>query len=745
MVVSIAMLGIGLSGTLQAVFPWLKDRQKVGIYALLLGLSIPLGFALTNMVPFDPARLAWDREQLLFICLYYLILSVPFFFFGLVMSSAFALESQRSAVVYGADLLGAGAGSVVSLLLIAWAGPERAVVLIAMSPLLGAYLFGRRSASVSLALILALGYFAFPGAFNIRMSPYKELHQALLFPGASLIRTYQDGFQRVDVFNSPMARFAPGLSLSYLNALPGQLGVTVDGTGMSAITDARLGPLEFTRHMPSALPYSIRKIESALLAEPRGGLPVLMARGFGVEDIHVADSSPLLIDVIDRDFSSYSGGIYKDNTYKRLARSALISTGRSFDLIDISMLDAVPAGSFGISEDYRFTLEAFSEYFRHLGNDGMLSLSLYVLPPQRTELRLLTTSIAALESLGVDEPSRNIVAIRSWGVLCILFKVTPFQDTEVSAIKGFADRNGFDLVYYHGITGGESGRYIKAASGEPYANAFMEIVLDETRAGFIKGYPFDITPAEDNRPFFHYYIRASRLKEIYELSGRKWQFFMESGYVLPAVLVQAVLLSLLLLVLPSVKKQMRDTGPKFFLSYFALLGAGFMFIEIPLIQKMILPFETPALAVATVLASVLISSGMGSLASRKFSFMRTPFTLFILAALSLPYILLLSPAAVAMGSLGLAMRVAACFVIVFPLGAMMGIPFPLGMSIIGQSNPDLVPWAWAVNGCLSVISPLLAVLLAISIGYTGVIMLGAALYMAAFLVLRNEMRDSLSG
>ena len=96
MVISIAMLGIAASGTVLAVFPALKDIRRVSFYGLMLGASIPVSYLLANAVPFDPARLSWDRLQLLAISLYYIILCVPFFCFGLIVSIAYSAISAKS-------------------------------------------------------------------------------------------------------------------------------------------------------------------------------------------------------------------------------------------------------------------------------------------------------------------------------------------------------------------------------------------------------------------------------------------------------------------------------------------------------------------------------------------------------------------------------------------------------------------------------------------------------------------------
>src|SRR3990172_2063249 len=101
-------------------------------------------------------------------------------------------------------------------------------------------------------------------------------------------------------------------------------------------------------------------------------------------------------------------------------------------------MGTVPSGSFGISEDYRFTVEAFKQYFHHLKSDGLLSLNLFIVPPPRIELRLLDTMITALEETGVKEAGKQIAAIRSWGTICLLLKRSPFTPGEIESIKRFA-------------------------------------------------------------------------------------------------------------------------------------------------------------------------------------------------------------------------------------------------------------------------------------------------------------------
>jgi hypothetical protein len=395
----------------------------------------------------------------------------------------------------------------------------------------------------------------------------------------------------------------------------------------------------------------------------------------------------------------------------------------------------VPSGLFGISEDYAFTVEAFKQYLTHLSSDGVVSLNMFIIPPPRTELRLLATGIAALEELGATEPGENVAAIRSWGSITMLIKKNPITEDEINSIKKFSRNKNFDLLYYPGIKESESNIYVRMPDND-YFRAFQSLIALDKRATFIKDYIFDVAPVTDERPFFNHYLRAGKVKETLEVMGGKWQYFIEEGYLLPVVLVQVILLSLILLVLPSLKRKER-ARPSSVLMYFALLGLGFMFVEVPLIQGMILPLENPSYAVAVVLASVLICSGAGSLLSQRYASLRTPLTVIVLAILIVPYGLLLTVLAGKVAAYPLEAKFALSFLLVAPAAALMGIPFPMGMRLLGEKSPGLIPWAWAVNGCFSVLAPVLATMLALAFGFKVVFLLGALMYAGAFAVIRK--------
>lgn len=777
MVISIAMLGIGASGTALSLYPGLKKPSRIGIYCLLLGIAIAISYTIANRIPFDPVKLMWSRSHIFYVAGYYLILSVPFFFSGLVIATALSSFSSRSSLLYGADLLGAGMGCLGILGLLTFFSPDRVVFLLASAAFIAAFLNGGKYLKCISSLLVPACIVVFvvsPSFTEIRISPYKGLQQSLSHPGAEHLSTYLSPYSRIDVFRSPAARFAPGLSLRYLGTLPEQLGVSFDGGNITAITKYdNEASLEFLKYLPSSLPYAMKGHDSPGLAENErqgvsftgkkvlildsgGGLQALVAEYWGYKDVVNTESNALFAEIIRRDFDRFSGGILKEHIWTGLGRAWLKQDDRLFDIIDIPLTGTSPSGAFGISEDYRFTVEAFREYLSHLTRDGVLSISLFIIPPPRTELRLVNTAVRAMEELGQKDSNKHVAAIRSWGSICILIKNSVFSRADILKLKRFAEERRFDLVYYPGISEEETNIYVKMPD-DSYSSAFMNLLDQDTRTKFARSYIFEVSPVYDDSPFFNYYLKLDKFREIYHAMGGKWQFFVEEGYILPVVFIQVLLLSFVLILLPVFSVKYRNgntpTHPDkgriegfpdgvFFLPYFGLLGLGFMFIEISLIQKMILPLEYPPYAAATVLTSILISSGTGSLLSHNFPEMRRPSTLIAIPVIAVIYSLALPALSDSILPYPVIVKVFLVFLLLMPPGLLMGIPFPAGLHILGKRNEYLIPWAWAINGCLSVLAPILTILLAIEAGFKIVILTGALSYAAAFLMLRMFLKKT---
>lgn len=759
MVVSIAMLGLAAAGVLLSLFPGLKRPALIGRYALGLGIAMPVGFLLINLFPFDPVRLSWEKTEVLRIGCHYLVLAVPFLFAGLIMATAFSARSAQSGLIYGADLLGAGIGSVAVLAITSLMPPEQGIFLLSAAVLTASCLLlqaGIRHTALVLALF-SLAIFRFEPEFcTLKISPYKGLEAALRYPGATHLRTFYSPSARVDTFISPAVRFAPGLSLRYLDPLPEQTGIAVDGGDVGAVTDAsEPARLAFLSFLPAALPYEAGKRSRVLVLDPGGGLHLLLARHYGAAEVVGIESIPLVARVTE-ELTGKAAGKKRERILTGLGRSRLRGEKGGFDLIDLPLQGVGPSAAFGVAEEYRLTGEAFREYLSHLGPEGALCVSLFLLPPPRMELRILATAAAALEELGVRHAARHMAVVRSWGSLTILVKRSPLDRGELERIRRFARERSFDLAFLPGLRPEESNVFIRLPD-DKYYRACAAILSPLARKAFMESYLFDIEPVRDDAPFFNHFLRLGRIWEIYRVMGGKWQFFLEEGYLYPAIFLQALLLSACLILAPALAgfrntidsgrhggtAEQIDTAPsertrlrtKRFLPYFALIGIGFMFLEIFLIQKLILPLGNATQALIAVLASLLAGSGAGSLLSQRRAALRRPVILALIALLAILYGRLLPEASGLLASLDPAPRFAAACLALLPLGLPMGIPFPLGMRLLGERDSSLIPWAWVINGSFSVLAPVTAVMTALATGFGAVAYLASAAYFLAFLIL----------
>jgi len=425
MVVSIAMLGLAVSGTVLAVFRARHPGSLEFRPTWLTGLSAAMIFCylLAVRIPFDPVRLSWDKTQILLITLYYLMLAIPFFVTGMIIVSLFSSMGSDAGKLYAADLTGAALGSVIVIVLQTLLSPGRCVFVFALLPLCGCLLIGStrvRLLSAAMTGTIALLIVLNPYWINIPLSPYKELPAMLQLTGARQLKTLYGPQARVDIFKSPGVRYAPGLSLAYRGTLPEQIGISVDGGGVMAVTTAGVGPsTEFVRYLPSSIAYELRPGADVMLINPGGGLPVLMARSYGAASVESIETNPVLVRAV-REISASAAPIYNSNTRIALARTILPPPYKRYDIVAISLTGSVASGHYGAGEDYSLTVEAFERYLQSLKADGILSLSLYIVPPYRAELRIPATLLAALYATGVEHPENHLAAVRSLEAISIL-------------------------------------------------------------------------------------------------------------------------------------------------------------------------------------------------------------------------------------------------------------------------------------------------------------------------------------
>lgn len=752
MVVGIALLGFGASGTLLSIYPALLRKnldRALTVTSALFSALILFSYEVSNLIPFDPSRLAWDRLQLVYLLAFYVFLSIPFLLSGLALAIALEKAGSRVNKLYFSSLIGSALGSILVLPLFApLTGPGVMVftsIVACTSSIVFALNAKRRNFFTVLVMLLALSVILpYSGdLLPVRMSPYKSLMVALRYPEARLIETKWNAFSRVDVVDSGLVRYAPGLSLKYQGQVPEQVGVTIDGDALNAITryDGEPSSIAFTGFLPASLPYLLLSDPRVLVIGAGGGLDVLTALHHNSSLVDAVEVNPLIVELVQEKYGVFSGSIYENERVRvnvAEGRSFIMGSREEYDIIVLSMTGSAAASSTGIyalSENYLYTEESFKEFIGHLSENGFLSVSRWLLPPPREDVRIVSLAISALESMEVPDPTKNIAVIRSFDTITLLVGRNPIKTEEIAAIRGFCDRMGFDIVYVPGVEPSEVNIYNRFP--EPiYYRLIYGLLHSEDRERFYRGYLYDIGPATDERPFFFHFFKWNRLLETYESLDRKWQPLIEGGYLVPLALIQAICLSILLILMP-----LRRLGGSVimgrwsFLAYFFCLGIGYMFVEVAAIQRFILLLGHPAYSVSAVLFSLLLTSGLGSYISGRIRPMGGGHKLVLLSVgILVPAYGLISPLLRSLLGLPVAGKLLATLLVIAPLGLLLGMPFPIGVRMLTDSRRALIPWAWAANGCASVLGSVLPTILALSFGFSSVFLVAGAVYLVSLLM-----------
>ena len=755
MIISLALLGYGASGTFIAVFRDVLEPRFETVFsasALLFAVTMILCFVTGQSVPFNALEIIWDPWQWLNLGVLYLVFFIPFFFAACCIGLALTCRHVVASRIYFADLVGAGAGAVLIIVAMFAVPPGGAIFVLVGFALAAAILSGVKrlsyraclltvAAAASMVGTVASGDWLWP-----RISEYKGLSQALEVVDARRMLETSSPLGLLTVVESPTVplHHAPGLSLATRHMPPDQLGVFTDGDAMSAITKYAGNDLAYLGDVTSALPFQLVDKPNVLVLGAGGGTDVLLALHHGATRVDAVELNPQIVELVARTFADYAGRVYtapQVNVHIGEARGFIMRSGRRFDLIHIGLLDSFGAAGAGVqalNESYLYTVEALQHYLEHLDRGGILSITRWLKLPPRDSLKLFATAIESLRRAGVGNPADRLVMIRSWNTTTLLVRNEAFAPADIDAIREFARSRSFDTVYYPQMPATEANRFNQLQEAYLY-DAAVGLLGDEPESLFAR-YKFHIEPATDDRPYFFRFFKWGSLNEILELRERGGAGLIEWGYlVVVATLLQAIVAGTLLILLPllSIERRWPPGAGARLGSYFFLLGLAFLFIEIAFIQKFILFLSHPLYSVAVVLAGFLVFAGLGSAFSSRFRG-RTPVALAVgaIAAISLLYLFALPPLFGRLIGLPDAMRIMLSAGLVAPLAFCMGMPFPLGLQRAGDIAPGFIPWAWGINGFASVLSAALASLLAIEIGFSGVLLLALGLYAAAAVVAR---------
>jgi hypothetical protein len=760
MVIGLALLGYGISGTVVSISQQRLLRHLRSIYVAaigLFGISAVTGFLIAQQIPFNAEEILWDPHQLIFLVALSLLLTIPFFFAATAICLSFMRFGKQVARIYAVDLLGAGIGSIGVIILLFLVFPRSGLMIIGLLALIATAVAGwelrLRNWWITGSLLALSAVLLVVAGLNteLRLSPYKSLSQMLLIEGTEIIEERSSPLGLISVVRSEQIPFrhAPGLSLNATAEPLPQLALFTDGDNMNVMTQLpeSLNDLEYLDFMTSALPYHLEELDQVLIVGAGGGTDLLQAKYHHSKSINAIELNAQIADLVDQQFGNFTGSPFSQpgvELHIAEVRDYLGNQeGPGYDLIHLSMMDAFNASSSGLyalHESYLYTIEALQMYLGRLAPGGYLGLTRWINMPPRDTLKLLTTAIAALRASGVEAPELQLALIRSWQTSTLLVKNGRFTAEELAKIRAFSRQRSFDIAFLPDIRPEEVNRFNRLASPMFY-EAAMSLLGDDHDA-FIQDYKFDLRPGTDNRPYFHHYFKWETFRELFQLRSQGAMPLMEWGYlILVATLLIACVLSLILILLPLWFFQgRRETSPgsvkPLNIAYFFFaIGLAFLMIEIAMMQKFILLLHHPIYSISVSLLAFLVFAGIGSqfstMLSERVGLHRGLLLISSgIALLTILYVAVLPTLFSMLAATATLLKVLVTIMLIAPLAFLMGMPFPLALSSLAQHSERFIPWAWGINGFASVISASLSTLLAISFGFNTVLILAAGLYLS---------------
>jgi predicted membrane-bound spermidine synthase len=660
----------------------------------------------------------------------YAATALPFFFAGAVVALAVTRFASEISRLYLFDLAGAAAGCLLLIPALDRLGAVDTVLAVAVVATVAAALFAeprRRGAYALVAAGMAALVLANARTHRLDVRQAKGLSEE-----GRILFSKWNSFSRVTVRGA----LADPVLLIMLDADAATV-VTRDASDPD--------PAVFADRV-EALAYRLRPGGRALIIGAGGGNDVIMARLYGAREVTAVELNPIVArDVMSSEpFRSYSGDLYRQPGVRLVvdeARSFIRRSGDRYDVIQGTMVDtwaATAAGAFALAENNLYTVEAFGDYLDHLGDDGLLSMTRWYIEPPDQLLRLVSLARAALAERGIVDAASRVMVIRGVpeggeggrAAATFLLKKTPFTEDEVRRVERTSAGSSFQVLY--------------TPRSRP-VNVFTSLLEAADPRPVWNSLESDVAPTRDNNPFFFQSLRVRNALQAMPISP-EWRKTNLGVFVLVAVMAISLVVTVLFVLGPLALLRAgllrRDTGVKLgYLVYFACLGAGFIVVEVALVQKSILFLGHPVYSLSVVLFSLLLATGVGSRLSGGLAAERLPRALppalAGIALLVVLYAVGLSPVFYALVHLSRPARIGVTVSLLAPLGLAMGVPMPGGIRILAARAPEIVPWAWGVNGAASVLGSVLALLVAMLAGFDQALLLAAALYALAGFLMRS--------
>ena len=607
----------------------------------------------------------------------------------------FVLHREITSSLYFADLVGASLGALAVTFLLERFGSETTLLFVAAAPLVGAAFLSRRFhalAVVAAAIVLGIAVFneqmpffrVTPGALKAMQRHMQEN------AAARVTQTGWNSYSRIDAVEGFPP---PNLARLYIDS---------DAWTNAQQWDGNIESIRSVRDWYRALPFRLVSAPQTLVIGPGGGSDVLVALGSGSRKVTAVELNPLMLRFV-RHYGDRAGNIYNRPEVEVIqseGRNFISRTDRKFDVIFLGFVDtwaSVASGGLSLSENYLYTTQAFDAYYDHLTNDGLLTIMRW-----RTDIPRLVANAVAL--LGAEEASKRIVVLlerrdtpEDPAQMIFMLRKRPFTDAETAAIMSWTVADPLIVP----------GRHVDP----PYDDLFSG---RQTLAQVNARSSQRMDPVFDDSPF-------------YFATDKPWGIPYRMRLTFSA-LVGPVVGLLALFVLLGKPRGKRGRPYAASIIYFGCLGAGFIAVELTLLQHLTLLLGHPVFTLSILLFSILAAGGLGSALSAHVPVRWACVAVAVLGAISAFVLPRLIPVLL---PLDLSMRVAIAVALIVPFGLMMGMPFPQGLRKTGQGSLPAAPFYWGLNGVMSVIGSVGTVFIALVFGFHIAMLAGSACYLFA--------------
>ena len=748
--VSLAMLGMA-SG---AVFVFLLGERARGDGAvrllvratLAMAIAIPAAHLCTLVIPIPPLTEA-QLSLVLPLAVFIVLLGVPFFFSGIAVTVALTRMHARVGRLYAWDLAGAAVGCLSVIPLLVRTNLTSAMFVAAGATALGAWCFahgaGRRARAALVLAVLLLGVAGWNAGANAFPVLYPK-NQRLWLTADDAAMTAWTTHAYVALGQpgeGPVYFWGPGKGAEGYTATLQWL--TLDGEAATPVTkwDGRRDSLAWVPHDVTSLPYQVRQGDVAVIGVG-GGRDILSAIWGGSRSITGIEINRALVDLLEHRARSFAG--IADRPEVSLindeARSHLARTPRRFDVIQMSLIDtwaATGAGAFTLSENGLYTREGWRILLDRLTPRGVFSVSRWFSPSRSSETsRLVSLAVAALLDRGATSPARHLVLAASGNVATLLISPSAFDQRDREAIERAIADYGFTLLLAPWHPGDD--QLLRRIAASDSRGALAAAIADDR---------YDYSAPTDERPFFFNMLRPASLLDLDAVpQGGVAGGNLRATVTLLVLLALTTVLVAAIVVWPLMRSG-RPPGlsPADFglaLAYFGLIGAGFMLVQIPFLQRFSVYLGHPTWTLAVILFGMILFTGVGSAISDRIpaSAQWLPAAPLAIAVMLIADTVLIQLMVDRTAAWNLAGRTAVVLALVAPLSILLGLAFPIGVRLIGSVSDLANAWLWGVNGACGVLASVAAVAVSMWYGIHRNLWIAACAYVLVAWALRALQR-----